>query len=140
MAESFNSVVMYGSWLEVARKHLPEDKVAKLMVQLMEYGLTGAVPNNDDQAMMLIFEMAKPNIDSNIQKKVSGRKGGRGKKSGNGKTYGLSNVNGNVNANANGNVNGNDNGNTPPPGGASPPGGAGASPSDGEDDDDWRPA
>ena len=122
MSERFESVVMYGSWLEVARSKLAEPDVCRLMVQLMEYGLSGKVPDNDDIVMQTIFEMAKPLIDSNIHKKINGRKGGRktGGQPGNQNakkneekriTYGLSNANanGNANANANGNANANDN-------------------------------
>lgn len=123
MAEKYESVVMYGSWLEVARSKLEEPEVCRLMVQLMEYGLSGKVPDNSDNIVMdTIFAMAKPNIDSNIRKKISGRKGGRkpGGQAGNQNakkneekriTYGLSNgnVNGNANANANDNANDNDN-------------------------------
>lgn len=109
MAEKFESVVMYGSWLEVARNQLNEDDVCKLMVQLMEYGLYGTIPQNDDAIMNVIFMMAKPNIDSNIRKKLSGRKGGRPKNKGNAKTSGLSNGNGNANGNVNANGNANDN-------------------------------
>lgn len=132
MAEKYESVVMYGSWLKIARAKLPEPDVCRLMVQLMEYGLSGKVPDNSDNLVMdIIFDMAKPNIDSNIRKKVNGRKGGRkpGGQAGNHNakkgeekneekriTYGLSNdnVNGNANANANDNVNANGNANALP--------------------------
>lgn len=132
MADKYESVVMYGSWLEIARSKLSEPDVCRLMVQLMEYGLSGKVPDNSDNIVMdIIFDMAKPNIDSNIRKKVNGRKGGRkpGGQAGNQNakkseekneekriTYGLSNdnVNGNANANANDNVNANGNANALP--------------------------
>ena len=107
MAHSFDSVVMYESWLDVARSKLPEDEANKLMVQLMEYGFKGIIPRNDNVIMDVIFEMAKPNIDSNIRNKINGKKGGRKPKNTRAKTSGLSNANGNanVNGNANGNVN-----------------------------------
>lgn len=119
------AVIVCGSWLETAREMLDsEDDVCRLMVQLMEYGLTGKVPENDNVIMTTIFKMAKPNIDSNIKKKMDGRKGGRkpggqqGNKNAEKKriTSGLSNanVNGNANANANDNGNGNESGSTPP--------------------------
>lgn len=128
MADKYESVVMYGSWLEIARSKLEEPDVCRLMVQLMEYGLSGKVPDNSDNIVMdIIFDMAKPNIDSNIRKKVNGRRGGRkpGGQAGNQNakkneekriTYGLSNdnVNGNANANANDNVNANGNANALP--------------------------
>lgn len=112
MSEKYESVVMYGSWLETARKWLNEDDVGRVMVQLMEYGLTGKIPENRNSNMAIIFDMAKPNIDSNIRKKVGGKKGGR--KKADAKTIGLSNANGNANDNGNANGNGNDSGLTPP--------------------------
>ena len=140
MANTFNSVVLYGSWLEIARRNLPEDKVAELMVQLMEYGLYGKIPQNDNLAMNLIFEMAKPNIDSNIQKKISGAKGGRPRKPPKEKTYGLSNVNGNGNANVNGNVNDNANDNVPAADATPRPEGGACAPLPVSTDDNWRMA
>ena len=122
MAETFDSIVMYKTWLDVARDKLSEEEACKLMVQIMEYGFTGKIPKLDNPIMSVIFDMARPNIDSNIKKKINGRKGGRppGGQPGNKNaekrkkriTSGLSNGNGNANANANGNgnANGNDNG------------------------------
>lgn len=104
MANTYESVVMYGSWLEVARSKLDENDVCTLMVQLMEYGLSGKIPNNDNEIMDVIFEMAKPNIDSNVRKKNAGKKGGRPSNNG-AKTNGLSNENENANAYAYGNEN-----------------------------------
>lgn len=105
MAE-LESVVMYKSWLEVARSRLSEEDACKLMVQLMEYGLSGKIPQNDNAVMSLIFDMAKPNIDSNIKKRLNGQKGGRRSK----KTSGLSNAYADayVNANAYANENANE--------------------------------
>lgn len=116
MPQAHKSVVMYGSWLETARELLDnEDDVCRLMVQLMEYGLTGKVPENDNVIMKTIFKMAKPNIDSNIEKKINGKKGGRPRK--NEKTIGLSNADANAYANANAdadaNANENVSGSTP---------------------------
>lgn len=124
MSEKFESVVMYGSWLETARKWLDEDDVCRVMVQLMEYGLSGKVPENTNKNMAIIFDMARPNIDANIKKKVDGRKGGRkpGAQPGNENakkkriTSGLSNADANAyaNANADADANANDSGLTPP--------------------------
>lgn len=156
MADKYESVVMYGSWLEIARSKLSEPDVCRLMVQLMEYGLSGKVPDNSDNIVMdIIFDMAKPNIDSNIRKKVNGRKGGRkpGGQAGNRNakkgeekneekriTYGLSNdnVNGNANANANDNVNANGNVNAlPAVGGGCSLGDATTTALEGESIPDW---
>lgn len=127
---NFDSMVMYKTWLDVARSQLPEEDACKLMVQIMEYGFTGKVPEFDNVVMQVIFDMARPNIDSNIKKKINGKKGGRkpGGQPGNKNakkpggtpkdenekkriTTGLSNANananGNVNANGNANVNAN---------------------------------
>jgi hypothetical protein len=116
MAETFESIVMYKTWLDVARKKLSEEAACKLMVQIMEYGFSGKIPEFDDPVAEVIFDMAQPNVDSNIKKKINGRKGGRkpGGQSGNKNakkriTTGLSNGNGNGNGNANANGNGNGN-------------------------------
>ena len=125
MPETHKSVVMYGSWLETARELLDnENDVCRLMVQLMEYGLTGKVPDNDNVIMKTIFKMAQPNIDANIEKKVNGKKGGRPRK--NEKTSGLSNADANAYANANAyaDANANDSGLTPPSASGLAPGGA----------------
>lgn len=145
MAKTNDSVVIYKSWLETARSHLTEEKANKLMVQLMEYGFDGKLPRNDDPAMDIIFEMAKPNIDSNIQKKINGMKGGRkpGGQPGNKNakkriTSGLSNVNVNANDNVNVNVNGNDNDNVLPSDGTAAIESAAGSSSEDNDDEWWR--
>ena len=156
MTDKYESVVMYGSWLEIARSKLEEPDVCRLMVQLMEYGLSGQIPDNSDNLVMdIIFDMAKPNIDSNIRKKVNGKKGGRkpGGQAGNQNakkgeekneekriTYGLSNdnVNGNANANANDNVNANGNANAlPAVGGGCSLGDATTTALEGESIPDW---
>lgn len=114
MSETFDSVVMYKSWLDVAQSKLSEEDTCRLMVKIMEYGFTGEIPKFDNVIMEVIFDMAKPNIDSNIKKKINGRKGGRkpGGQPGNKNakkriTTGLSNGNGNANVNGNANANGN---------------------------------
>lgn len=102
--ENFDSMVFYASWYENAEKRGEEFR-DKMLNQLLRYGLFGEIPNNTlDPVADMMFGMAKPNIDSNIQKRLDGRKGGRPKKN-HTKTTGLSN--GNVNANVNGNDNAN---------------------------------
>ncbi len=117
MAETFDSIVMYKTWLDVARSKLSEEDTCKLMVQIMEYGFSGKIPELENPVMEVIFDMARPNIDSNIKKKINGRKGGRkpGGQPGNKNaekrkkriTTGLSNGNGNGNANGNAITDGN---------------------------------
>ena len=144
MANKFDSVVMYKSWLDVAQSKLPDEDVGKLMVKIMEYGFTGKIPTFDNVVMEVIFDMAKPNIDSNIKKKIDGKKGGRkpGGQPGNknaekrittGLTTGLSNGNANANANGNGNANVNAN-EAAPPSADGPEKGATASDAD---NDEW---
>lgn len=137
MAKTFDSVVIYKSWLDAARKYLPEEEVNRLMVQLMEYGFDGTMPKNDNASMDIIFDMAKPLIDSNIEKRINGSKGGRGKKK-SAKTSGLSNVNVNANDNVNVNVNGNDNDNVLPSDGTAAIESAAGSSSEDNDDEWWR--
>lgn len=137
MAKTFDSVVIYKSWLDTARKYLPEEDVNRLMVQLMEYGFDGTMPKNDNASMDIVFDMAKPLIDANIEKRINGSKGGRGKKK-SAKTSGLSNVNVNDNGNVNVNANVNDNDNVLPSGGTAAVVSAAGSPSEDNDDEWWR--
>lgn len=76
MAE-FKSMVFYASWYEIANQQ-GEDFRNKIINQLLRYGLYGEEPDNgSDPLAKMMFEMAKPSIDSNIKKKVYGAKGGR---------------------------------------------------------------
>lgn len=122
LMENYDSMVFYASWYQNADA-IGKEFRDKMLNQLIRYGLFGEIPDNsDDPIADMMFKMAKPNIDSNIKKKIDGRKGGRkpGGQSGNTNakkriTSGLSNgnvnVNGNVNANDNDNANVNGNGN-----------------------------
>ena len=104
--ENFDSMIFYASWYENANEQGEEFR-NKMLNQLLRYGLYGEEPDNsNDPVAKMMFKMAKPNIDSNIQKRIDGRKGGRPKKN-HTKTTGLSNgnVNDNVNVNDNANVN-----------------------------------
>lgn len=106
--ENFDSMVFYKSWYENASEQ--GDKFRdKMLNQILKYGLYGEEPDNgDDPVANMMFKMAKPNIDSNIQKRINGQRGGRPKKN-HTKTTGLSNDNVNANVNANDNVNENEN-------------------------------
>lgn len=106
--DEFKSMIFYSSWYETANKHGAKFR-DKIINQLLRYGLYGELPDNSsDPVMEMMFEMAKPNIDANIQKKINGAKGGRPKKTGKNsdektilKPQGLSNADANANANAN---------------------------------------
>lgn len=107
--ENFDSMVIYASWYEIASKR-GETFRDKMLNQIIRYGLYGEEPDNSaDPVADMMFGMAKPNIDSNIQKRLDGRKGGRPKKN-HTKTTGLSNGNVNVNVNDNDNDNVNEDG------------------------------
>lgn len=91
----FDSTVFYRGWLDTARKMLPSDQVSELVIALIEYGLDGKKPKKfPSDVAEAIFLMAVPSIDTNIKKKVGGRKGGRPRKdkTENKKTIGLNNV------------------------------------------------
>ena len=106
--ENFDSMIFYASWYENANEQGKEFR-DKMLNQILRYGLYGEEPDNsDDPVAKMMFNMAKPNIDSNIEKRLNGRKGGRPKKN-HTKTTGLSNGNVNVNVNDNDNANVNEN-------------------------------
>lgn len=111
------SMVFYQSFAK-AIKLMPKDKQLDALWAIIDYGLDGAEPDPEtDTYTQMVFEMAKPQIDSNVKRKVNGSSGGRPK------TYGyadekpmviesenhrLSNGKPNVNVNENVNVNVND--------------------------------
>lgn len=111
------SMVFYQSFAK-AIKLMPKDKQLDALWAIIDYGLDVAEPDPEtDVYTMMVFEMAKPQIDSNVKRKVNGSTGGRPK------TYGyedekpvviesenhrLSNEKPNVNVNENVNVKEND--------------------------------
>jgi hypothetical protein len=98
-------MVFYSSWYETAEKRGDAFR-DKMINQIIRYGLYGEIPDNsDDDIANMMFEMAKPNIDTNIKKKIGGSKGGRKaagtkKQITNGLTYGLSNADADANEDA----------------------------------------
>ena len=111
-----DSMVFYGSFAS-AIKRLPSDEQLKALWALLDYGLEGKLPE-EDGLFMMIFDMAKPQIDANIKRKTNGSGGGRPAKTNgsenkklmvseektNGSKNGKPNVNVNVNDNDNVNV------------------------------------
>lgn len=111
------SMVFYQSFAK-AIKLMPKDKQLDALWAIIDYGLDGEEPDPEtDVYTMMVFEMAKPQIDSNVKRKVNGSSGGRPK------TYGyedekpvviesenhrLSDEKPNVNVNENVNVKEND--------------------------------
>ncbi|CCY11626.1 putative uncharacterized protein [Clostridium sp. CAG:81] len=111
------SMVFYQSFAK-AIKLMPKDKQLDALWAIIDYGLDGTEPDPEtDVYTMMVFEMAKPQIDSNVKRKVNGSSGGRPK------TYGyedekpvvtesenhrLSDEKPNVNVNENVNVKEND--------------------------------
>ena len=111
------SMVFYQSFAK-AIKLMPKDKQLDALWAIIDYGLDGTEPDPEtDVYTMMVYEMAKPQIDSNVKRKVNGSSGGRPK------TYGyedekpvvtesenhrLSDEKPNVNVNENVNVKEND--------------------------------
>lgn len=108
-----DSMVFYSSFSS-AIKRLPPEEQLKALWALLDYGLEGKEPE-EDGLFMMIFDMAKPQIDANIKRKTNGSGGGRPTKT-NGyenmkpmvsetKTNGYANEKPNVNVNVNENDN-----------------------------------
>lgn len=112
-----DSMVFYSSFASAIRR-LPPDEQLKALWALLDYGLEGKEPE-EDGLFMMIFDMAKPQIDANIKRKTNGSGGGRPTKTvgyenkkplvSEEKTIGSANEkpNVNVNVNENDNVNAN---------------------------------
>lgn len=61
---TFGSVIIYQSWYETALKLGPE-KQQKAIMQILNYGFYGTIPNNsDDFALELLFESWRPLVDA----------------------------------------------------------------------------
>lgn len=72
-----DSLIFYYSFAK-AIKRLPDDQQQlKALWSIIDYGLEGKEPEDDGGLFMSIFDMAKPQIDANVKRKVNGAKGGR---------------------------------------------------------------
>ena len=83
-----DSFVFYKSFYEGIKK-LPKDERLAAYDAIAQYALEGIEPDGDG-LFTAIFVMAKPNIDSNLNKRANGKKGGRPQKE---KTTGFENKN-----------------------------------------------
>ena len=72
-----DSLIFYQSFAK-AIKRLPEEDQLRALWSIIDYGLDGTEPEGDG-LFMVAFEMAKPQIDANVKRKVDGSKGGRPK-------------------------------------------------------------
>jgi len=67
--------VFYKSFLD-AIKMLPKENQLDAFLAISEYAVYGT-RSEADGLPMVVFTMAKPNIDSNIEKRQNGKSGGR---------------------------------------------------------------
>lgn len=77
---NFESMVFYKNWKDII-KALPMEQGYALMMALLDYGLDMQEPVSDDELVIAIFNNCKIAIDSNIEKRISGKKGGMSNKS-----------------------------------------------------------
>ncbi len=115
-----DSFIFYHSFAKGIKRLSPEQQL-KAFWAIVNYAVDGIEPPDEDEDELYVgvFEMAQPQIDSNMQKRKDGQKGGRPKKT-NGyekekpvvsKNEENKKPNVNVNVNVNDNVNANDNDN-----------------------------
>ena len=71
-----DSLIFYYSFAKAIQR-LPDDQQLKALWAIINYGLDGVEPEDDGELYMSIFDMAKPQIDANVKRKVNGTKGGR---------------------------------------------------------------
>lgn len=119
MADKNESVVIYQTWLESAAL-LGEEKQIEALMQIINYGIYGTVPDNPDDPMMQMLLMNwMPLVDAQKKKRkggapkgnqnAKGNKGGAPKGNQNARKKQLNKTTQpfNVNGNGNGNVNAN---------------------------------
>lgn len=119
MAEKNESVIIYQTWLESAAL-LGEEKQIEALMQIINYGIYGKVPENPDDPMMQMLLMNwMPLVDAQKKKRkggapkgnqnAKGNKGGAPKGNQNARKKQLNKTTQpfNVNGNGNGNVNAN---------------------------------
>ena len=116
MADKNESVVIYQTWLESAAL-LGEEKQIEALMQIINYGIYGTVPENPDDPMMQMLLMNwMPLVDAQKKKRKGGAPKGNQNAKGHGAPKGNQNARKtnnknkqpfNVNGNGNGNVNAN---------------------------------
>ena len=73
MAES---MIFYKSFRDAIKKCNEADALAAYEA-ILDYGLDGIEPKNIGSIPSMIFDLVKPQIDANIRRRESGKKGGR---------------------------------------------------------------
>lgn len=72
------SLIFYQSFARAIKK-LPESEQLKALWSIIDYALDDKEPDGDGM-YMVVYEMAKPQIDANVERKRNGSRGGRPKK------------------------------------------------------------
>lgn len=69
------SLIFYQSFARAIKK-LPESEQLKALWSIIDYALDDKEPDGDGM-YMVVYEMAKPQIDANVERKRNGSRGGR---------------------------------------------------------------
>jgi uncharacterized phage protein (TIGR02220 family) len=69
------SLIFYQSFARAIKK-LPESEQLKALWSIIDYALEDKEPDGDGM-YMVVYEMAKPQIDANVERKRNGSRGGR---------------------------------------------------------------
>lgn len=69
------SLIFYQSFARAIKK-LPEPEQLKALWSIIDYALEDKEPDGDGM-YMVVYEMAKPQIDANVERKRNGSRGGR---------------------------------------------------------------
>lgn len=69
------SLIFYQSFARAIKK-LPESEQLKALWSIIDYALEDEEPDGDGM-YMVVYEMAKPQIDANVERKRNGSRGGR---------------------------------------------------------------
>lgn len=72
----FESFVFYRSFLDAIEEMTDENKLETLLA-ICDYALYGVEPHLNDAMSRAVFTVARPSIDSNKDRRINGKKGGR---------------------------------------------------------------
>lgn len=87
MAKTISGTIIYPSFCDLIRDHMPKTQQFDFLTAVIYYGVTGEEPNmrKFSKGAVSIWGSIKPQVDANVKRREDGQKGGRPKKEKEGK-------------------------------------------------------